>query len=653
MYYVAMKLISKLKKEKQIVYITLILALWALVIFVKYGGQSLLIHYLWPFIVAGSIILLFNKKWLKNKVSWIHIIGILGLGAYLMTFVFDLSPSNGSLELINIGFGILLAITLSNVKWEDKTFKWLFAGIILIVCLMDIWGIASYAAGHPFNRLIGPLIKPNEAFSGFPNLAANLNLLALLPAFYFLINAKYKSRLLSLGVVLANVIIVTSLILTYSRAAWFAAIFVFGISIIVLGTKFWKNRKIIIKYILSTAFILLLSIALFIGINNVRSYSESTIGVGEKIAFQSEDEGSSVSERVASVERSIKMALDHPLTGVGAGSFNHVSQGFEQNFYTLSSYPYSLPFKLLAEHGFIATLLIFIWIVGLIILALRKPSEYKLIAALTAIILLIHHSMDNNFDFFAASFPLFLLLGMVWPELKRKSLIKNFWVVLMIVILTLSGIVFVGYEGYYGMYYIKGRNAAGSENHEQGVANYEKSFNMIFNRDARLAAANSSYELYKTFDQEKYLEQAKKYALDYSIYDNPLDKRGALFLAKAYSEQNVYSKCGVFVKLARNLGGQNDFETDYYELLCTNDLIKKQELIENLIPKLKNYYELLKVNAHMTVLTDNPKFAVKLLYLISEEKPQHLPLFYDMQSLAILETEKFHTKYGIDAEIKF
>ncbi|MFC1809941.1 O-antigen ligase family protein [Patescibacteria group bacterium] len=648
-----MKLISIFKKEKQIIYISLILALWALVIFVKYGGQSLLIHYLWPFIIAGSVILLFNKKWLKNKVSWIHILAILGLGAFLLTFVFDLSPSNGSLELINVGFGILLAITLSNIKWEEKTFKWLFAGIILVVCLLDIWGIISYASGHPFNRLVGPLIKPNEAFSGFPNLAANLNLLALLPAFYFFTNAKYKSKLLSLSVIVANVIIVTSLILTYSRAAWFAAIAVFGISIVVLGVKFWKNRKIIIKYVLSTALILLLSIALFIGINNLRSYNESTIAVGEKIAFQSEDEGSSVSERIASVERSVKMAIDHPLTGVGAGSFNYVSQSFEQKFYTLSSYPYSLPFKLLAEHGFIAFSLILIWIVGLLILALNKPSEYKLIAVLTAILLFIHHCMDNNFDFFAASFPLFLLLGMAWPELKTKSLIKNFWVVSMIVILTISGILFVGHEAYYGMYYIKGRNAAGSENHEQGVINYEKSFNLIFNRDARLAAANSSYELYKTFDQEKYLEQAKKYATDYLIYDNPLDKRAALYMAKFYSEQNVYSRCGIFVELARKHGGQNDFETDYFELLCTNDLIKKQELIENLIPKLENYYELLKVNTHMTVLTDNPKFAVKILNLISDEFPQYLPFFYDMQKLAILETEKFHNKYGIEAEIEF
>lgn len=653
MYIVFMKLIKKFQKNNQIIYICLILALWAGVIFLKYGGQSLLIHYLWPFIVAGTIILLFNKKWLKNKVSWIHIFAILGLLAYLVTFLFDLTPSDGSLELINVSLGILLAIALSNVKWEDKTFKWLFAGIIIVVCLMDVWGLTSYAAGHPFNRLVGPLIKPNEAFSGFPNLAANLNLLALLPAFYFFINAHYKSRLASIGVIIANVVIIASLILTYSRAAWFAALFIFGLSIIVLGVKFWKNKQIIIKYVIHAAFVLLLSIALFIGINNIRSYSENIINAGDKISFQSEDEGSSINERTASIERSIKMALDHPLTGVGAGSFNYISQSYEQNFYTLSSYPYSLPFKILAEHGIIAFSLIILWLVALLVLVFKSSKDYKLIAVLTLITLLIHHSMDNNFDFFAASLPTFLILGMVWPDIKGKTLFKNIWVLALVGVITISGIIFVVHEGYYGMNYIKGRNAAGSGNHEIAVEEYTKSFNMIFKRDARLAAANSELELYKSLDRIDWLTKAENHATEYAIFDNSLDRRAPLFIAKTQVEQKNYSNCLNFVNLAEIIGGTNDFETDYYRLLCTNKLNETLYLPDNLISKLETYYSLLKNNAHMTVLTDNPKYAVKILKLVSKNNNAYLPFYYEMLDLAVLETMKFHKKYGIDAEINF
>ncbi len=653
MYYVFMKLISKLIKEKQIVFISLIIGLWAIVIFTKYGGQSLLIHYLWPLIVAGSLIFLFRKKWLKNKVSWLHVFALMGLAAYLFTFLFDLTPSDGSLELINISFGILLAIVLSNVEWEDKTFKWLFAGIIIVICLMDVWGIISYAAGHPFNRLVGPLIKPNEAFSGFPNLAANLNLLALLPAFYFFINAHYKSRIISLGVIIANIVILTGLFLTYSRAAWFAAAFIFIAVLIGLFVKFWKNRRVILKFVINASFVLLLSIILFIGINNIRSYGENIINAGDKIAFQSDDEGSSVSERVASIERSIKMTLDHPLTGVGAGSFNYVSQSYEQDFYTLSSYPYSLPFKLLAEHGIVAFSLIILWIVALLVLALKKEKEYKLVAVLTVIALLIHHCMDNNFDFFAASLPTFLILGMVWPDIKAKSLFKNSIVIIIVGILTITGILFVGYEGFNGMYYISGRNAAGAGNHALAVENYTKSFKMIFKRDARLAAANSYFELYKSLDQERYLEEAEKLLADYLTYDNPLDKRAALLIAKISAEQNNYSQCLSSVKLARKIGGQNDFESDYYNLLCTNDLYKRLDVFDSILPKLEKYYELLKLNAHMTVLTDNPKYAIKILDLISNDYPEYLPFYYEMLDLAVLETKKFHNKYGIDAKIKF
>jgi O-antigen ligase len=648
-----MKFIKKFKKEKQIIFIVLILALWASVIFLKYGGQSLLIHYLWPFIVAGSAILLFEKKLLKNKVNWIHLFSIFAILAYLITFLFDLSPSNGSLELINISFGILLALTLSNVKWENKTFKWLFAGIIIIVCLVDLWGLISYAGGHPFNRLVGPLIKPNEGFSGFPNLAANLNLLALLPAFYFFINAHYKSRLISFTVILANIIIVTSLFLTYSRAAWFAAIFILGLSIIFLGIKFWKNRGLIIKYLLHAAFILLLSIALFIGINNIRSYNESIINAGEKISFQSEDQGSSIIERTASIKRSINMAIENPLTGVGAGSFNYISQSYEQNFNTLSSYPYSLPFKILAENGLIAFSLIFIWIVGLLFLALKRSKDYKLIAVLTVITLFIHHSMDNNFDFFAASLPTFLILGMIWPDIKTKSVLKNIWVLIFIGIFTVSGIFFVIHEGYYGLDYIKGRNAAGAGNHELAVKGYEDSLSMFFNRDARIATANSYLELYKSSNQNDHLIQAQNLATDYMLNNNYLDRRGTLILIKTQIEQKNYSKCLDLVNMTENIGGSNNLEIDYYELICTTNLYEKNKLIVQLIPKLKKYYELLKVNAHMTVLTDNPKYAVKILDLISDEYPEYLVFYYEMLDLAVLETMKFHNKYNIDAQIKF
>lgn len=55
----------------------------------------------------------------------------------------------------------------------------------------------------------------------------------------------------------------------------------------------------------------------------------------------------------------------------------------------------------------------------------------------------------------------------------------------------------------------------------------------------------------------------------------------------------------------------------------------------------------------MTVLTDNPKFAIKILDLISLDHPEYKELRDMMRNTAILEIEKFHEKYGIDAEVKF
>ncbi len=87
-------------------------------------------------------------------------------------------------------------------------------------------------------------------------------------------------------------------------------------------------------------------------------------------------------------------------------------------------------------------------------------------------------------------------------------------------------------------------------------------------------------------------------------------------LARIDLEQKNYSECLKWMDLSRKIGGENYFETDYYELLClegSDEQVKIKEFASNIKPKLEKYLKLLKVNAHMTVLTDNPKFAIKIL----------------------------------------
>ncbi|MFC1599686.1 O-antigen ligase family protein [Patescibacteria group bacterium] len=642
-------ILKLIRKEKQKIFIIGVLLLWAAVTLLKYGGQSLIVHYLWPFIAGGALILLFNKKWLKNKVGLLHTFALLGLGLFILSFVFDLTPSDGSLELMNVGFGLILALILSNEDWKEDSLKYLFIGLILVVCIVDVWAIISYAGGHPFNRLAGPLMKPNEAFSGFPNLLANLNLLALLPAFFFFNEIKKKSRLISFSVVLANVIIISSLILTFSRAAWLSAAAIIIIAGIYLFFRY--KPKFLLKYVISGAIVLLLSIGMFLGVNYSRGISEDSLSVGDKISFQSEDEGSSVNERIESFKRGFDMALSAPLYGVGAGSFNYVSQSYEQNFSTLSSYPYSLPVKIVAEHGFITFGLIFAWLALLLIFGFREAKNYQVIILLTILILLLHHSIDNNLDFFSASFPLFLLLGIAWPKAKVKSHINNLVVLIVIGVITISGIIFAAFEGYNGLNYIKARNAAGALDHELAYEKYLDSTSLLFNRDARLAAANSAYELNNFSAQNNWLTNALNQASYYNTVDNPLDKRGPLLSAKILIEQKKYPECLEMVDLARKIGGQNDFETDFYELICLEDEEQLQIAKNNVIPKLEAYLELLKVNAHMTVLTDNPKYAIKIAAIIAEQDFEHQGLMGDLYNTAVLELEKFHEQYGIEAEI--
>ena len=322
--------------NRKTVFIGGALLFWLLVIVLKQGGQSLLIHYAWPFIVGSTFILLFEKKWLKNKAGITEILILLTLSTFLITFLFDLSPSNGSLELMNVSGGLLLALTIHQRKWTEDDMRKLFFGIIATVVLIDIWGLIMYGLGHPFDRLTGPLIKPNEAFSGFPNLLANLNILAIIPAIY--LHHKTKQKKFTAIMCAVCLILFTSFLLTFSRAAWISVLF--G-TIVVVITTFKFNRQF---FRLILAFII--SLILVFGINTIRSNSQQIQSLEEKLVFQSEDESSSIVERIASIQRGIDMALSHPLTGVGAGSFNYISQSYEKDRKTLSSYPYSLPIKI-------------------------------------------------------------------------------------------------------------------------------------------------------------------------------------------------------------------------------------------------------------------------------------------------------------------
>ncbi len=636
-------------RNRKALFIISSLLFWTLVLVLKQGGQSLLIHYAWPFFVGGTFIFLFEKKWFMQAIGMREVLLIITMAIFFLTFLTDLSPANGSLELMNISGGLLLALTMHRVSWEKKDIKLFFGGIIGIVLILDIWGLLLYMGGHPFDRLVGPLIKPNEAFAGFPNLLAHINIIALIPAIYFHHIQKQK-RYTALFCIIC-IVLFTSFLLTYSRAAWLSALI--GISLVAI-TSFRFNKRFL-RLIL--AFII--SLVLITGINTLRSNSNNIQSLEEKITFQSEDQGSSVTERLASIQRGLDMALSAPLTGVGAGSFNYISQSYEENFETLSSYPYSLPTKIMAEHGFIVFILLTALLVSILIPAFKTKNTYILLSAITALSLMLHHCMDNNLDFFAASLPLFMFLGISWPPAsKKKAALKGPWISLIIIVIVIAGIVFAFHEAWYGQYYIAGRNAAGAGNHQEAFFLYGKAEKLLFPRNTYLAKSHSAYSVYKKTDKTSWLTNARQSVEQYIAVDNPIDAQGPEHLAVLFYEQKNYSDCIANATEAMLLGGTNTLKRDYYKALCTlkkNNGTLPNNFIIQLNEKLNNYFELLKVNAHMTILTDNPKYSLYLAELLYTLSP--IPYYDDLRqsfkNAVIEEYKKFHTKYGIDAKIDF
>lgn len=186
------------------------------------------------------------------------------------------------------------------------------------------------------------------------------------------------------------VLIVSGLILSMSQGAW-VGLCIGELFLLAFGNK--KIRKSIIILVLSTlVFLAILVIHSVISGTNLLSFFYTRLDPYNIFKI----------ERIYIWKASIKMFLDHPIVGIGVGTFPLVYPSYKlpQAYETSMSFAHNLPLNVLVETGIFGFLSFFTFIVSLYIRGLdlyRKTQDDLVLILLSSLtVYLVHQLFDGT-----------------------------------------------------------------------------------------------------------------------------------------------------------------------------------------------------------------------------------------------------------------
>ncbi len=311
--------------------------------------------------------------------------------------------------------GILLFRKIKNIK----LFSWLYIIPLLAVIAYTIYNHSKLGfdeeAGH---WVMTPFYNDHTAYGAI--------LALFIPVFLGFIVDKSYSRTMRLASTGVLVVLITALILSFSRAAWISLAASFVIYLIIL-------LRIKFRWIL-------LTIAVFIGIfmmfkweildaleKNKQDSSANFIEHVQSISNISSD--ASNLERINRWQSALRMYRERPLWGWGPGTYQFLYAPFQRtkektiistNFGDMGN-AHSEYIGPLAESGFPGMLIMVALVVSFFITGLRvhretESSEVKLLSLVILLGLMtyfIHGILNNFLDTDKASVPIWAMIGML------------------------------------------------------------------------------------------------------------------------------------------------------------------------------------------------------------------------------------------------
>lgn len=313
-------------------------------------------------------------------------------------------------------------------------------------------GLATFIAGYlPYLALspgdsnrITSIFAQSDVFGGF--------LLLMFPAaltLFILVSTIWEQFIFGSAAIFLG----GALFLTFSRGTWIAASIIILLLLIITIQKkaHFLLRRLLVMGALYLIFLLFLNFlhpAKTSLINQLHSRASSIKNL----------EDSSVTARFSFWKGAIKMALAHPLLGVGEGNFGKFFPKYQNEFYYYSRFPHNWYLQIAAETGLIA-LGCFLWFLGSLLwknwqiiqsdcwrdLRGLRPLPgsstpigdlrdfrqegvvfpYRLAFFLSVLAALLHLMLDVESNFSTYSIALFGELGLIWAFTNKTFYTKE------------------------------------------------------------------------------------------------------------------------------------------------------------------------------------------------------------------------------------
>lgn len=464
--------------------------------------------------ILGSLAVLmtFARFWLRTRdsqpVSRVPTDLWIALMAFLLwtvvSFVFSTAQNYGLDEVFRDGACILLFFWMVHALQKGGgpfIRRWIsvIAVATIIACAV---GIPVYIL-QPVNRFVGTFFDYRFTTDYWPNAWAEYLLLSWPLVVLSLRRFSAPVRCLVLGFVFS------CLLLSYSRGALIAFVLQIGIWIVILGVQrvlsgslMTELRKNAVRWSSIIVAIALVSLAMFSGVNAIRSQYHQVESVAAKATFTASEGSSSISERSDFWHQSFRLSLVRPFIGLGPYSFRFWQPGLQTKIFATSDHPHNVFLKLAMERGWPSVLLLLFILLRIFLPAVRsglRPrrsdqpeddlSALRMAALIAVTGVLAHNMIDFNLQFVGIVLPLWLLLAVLSPVRIISGTIRRCTSVTEILTALLLGCMLI-LEGRFLILSSLGRHAEAAGDTDSALGWYDQAHKEIFSRDMHLSRAS-------------------------------------------------------------------------------------------------------------------------------------------------------------------
>ncbi len=494
----------------------------------------------------------------------------------------------------------------------------------LIACL---FGIAVYVL-QPVNRFVGTFVDPRFVTDYWPNAWAQFLLLLWPLAYAVTLKKKLPVSVAVLG------LITGCLFLSYSRGAFLVFVAQLGLMALLLLVGHLRRSRVpqavrvsLPLEVLRAGLILLVALAVFFGVNQLRGQFHPVQSVAEKATFTASEGTSSVDERRHFWEASYALAMERPFFGWGPYSFRFIQPRLQTDVFVTSDHAHNVFLKLAMERGWPAAFLfalILVWVLlGATRESLRTPAspggrtwdaDLVLPAVIGVLGVTAHNLIDYNLQFVAIALLFWLLLGFLASRLRSAGkaspsrVLRTVEVLLAMIILCVAVL-----EGRNLIFSSLGRRAEAQGRIQEALEWYDEARNQMFSRDMHLSRAS----LYMA---QRQWPEARDALLDYEK-QNAEDAR--LWMLRGGVAEAVRDLQGAiqFYDKASILGRYNYLGILTGSLTTLRDL-RDRSLLKDHEPQYRNtvqaYAAAVMRNAHYIGLSQNVEEFEKVAALMAQ-----------------------------------